>query len=317
MRRTTAVILGLALAANGLAMLAAPARWCADVPGATETGPLGLHFVRDVGVAYLVAGAAIAGCAIDRSLAAAEAAAAFSALHAGIHLWDVVAGREPAGQLAVDLPTVFLPPALAIWIVWGAIVERMTAMLKWFLHRRTAAFERQWAYDAAYAHDLIDADPRALLAFGKAQAISRYRKDAPPAAYCAAGLVAAMAEDCGPCTQLGIDMAERSGVDPAVLNAIVARDFTAMPEEAVLAMRFAEATLHHAPEADELREEIVRQFGRRGLASLAFAMLSGRMYPTLKYALGHGRACAKLTIGGQTRPVTRGVQPHARAVSAA
>ena len=250
-------------------------------------------------------------------MAAAEAAAVFLVLHAAVHLWDVVAGREPASQLPADLPTVFLPPALAIWIVWGTSIERMKAMLKWFLHRQTAAFERQWNYDASYLHDLVDADPQSLLAFGKMQAIARYRKDAPPAAYCAAGLVAAMAEDCGPCTQLGIDMAERSGVDPAVLRAIVARDFTAMPEEAVLAMRFAEATLRHAPEADELREEIVRQFGQRGLVSLAFAMLSGRMYPTLKYALGHGHACAKLTIGGQTQSVSPAAQPLVRTAAAA
>jgi hypothetical protein len=37
----------------------------------------------------------------------------------------------------------------------------------------------------------------------------RARKDLPLAAYCAAGLIAMMAEDCGPCTQLGIDMAQR------------------------------------------------------------------------------------------------------------
>ena len=102
-------------------------------------------------------------------------------------------------------------------------------MLRWFLRRQIAAFERTWNYDASYLRELIDADPRAMLAFGKLQAISRYRKDVPPAAYCAAGIVAVMAEDCGPCTQLGIDMAERGGVDPAVLRAIVTRDFKRCP----------------------------------------------------------------------------------------
>ena len=38
-----------------------------------------------------------------------------------------------------------------------------------------------------------------------------------------------MAEDCGPFTQLGIDMAERAGVEPAVLQSIIARDYAAMP----------------------------------------------------------------------------------------
>ena len=178
-------------------------------------------------------------------------------------------------------------------------------MLRWFLNRQTTAFERTWNYDAGYLHELIDTDPGAMLAFGKLQAISRYRKDVPPAVYCGAGIVAVMAEDCGPCTQLGIDMAERGGVDPAVLRAIVARDYAAMPDEVALAVRFTEATLRRAPEADDLREEVVRKFGKRGLIALAFAMLAARMYPTLKYALGHGHACTRLTIGGQTRPVLR------------
>jgi hypothetical protein len=100
-------------------------------------------------------------------------------------------------------------------------------------------------------------------------------------------------------------MAEHEGVDPAVLRAIVTRDFAAMPDDVALAVRFTEATLRHAPEADDLRDRVVRRFGKQGLITLAFAMLSARMYPTLKYALGHGQTCTRLTIGGEARPVSR------------
>ena len=178
-------------------------------------------------------------------------------------------------------------------------------MMTWFLRRWIAKFERTWNYDAGYLRDVLDADPRALMAFSKTAAIGTYHKDVPPAAYCAAGIVGTMSEDCGPCTQLVIDMAQRKGVDPAILRAIVARDLTAMPFEVALATRFAEASLSHAPEADDLRDEVVRRFGKRGLVSLAFAVTASRLYPTLKYALGHGRACTRLTVGGESRPVLR------------
>ncbi len=178
-------------------------------------------------------------------------------------------------------------------------------MLKWFLRRQISAFERTWNYDASYMRDLVEADPQAMMAFGKVQGLSRYRKGIPLAPYCAAGLTAVMAEDCGPCTQLGIDMAQREGVDPAVLQAVVARNHAAMPDDVSLAVRFTEATLHHAPEADDLREDVLRRWGQRGLTSLAFAMLSARMYPTLKYALGRGQACTRLMIGGEVVPVRR------------
>jgi hypothetical protein len=178
-------------------------------------------------------------------------------------------------------------------------------MISWFLRRWIDKFERTWNYDASYLRDLLDADPRAATAFSKAAALSNYRKDVPPAVYFGAAILGTMSEDCGPCTQLGIDMAQRYGIDPAILRAVVSRDFTAMPFEVALAVRFTEASLSHAPEADDLRDEVVRRFGKRGLVSLAFAMTASRLYPTLKYALGHGKACTRVTVGGESRPVLR------------
>ncbi len=178
-------------------------------------------------------------------------------------------------------------------------------MIKWFLRRWIAKLERTWNYDASYLLDVLNADPRALLAFSKVTGIGTYRKDVPLAPYSAAAIVAVMSENCGPCTQLVIDMAQRGGVDPAILRAVVARDLTAMPFEVALAVRFTEASLRHAPEADDLREEVIRRFGKRGLVSLAFAMTASRLYPTLKYALGNGRACTRVTVGGESRPVLR------------
>jgi hypothetical protein len=75
-------------------------------------------------------------------------------------------------------------------------------MLRWFLRRQIAKFERIWNYDASYMHELIDTDPQAMLAFGKLQAISRYRKDASRTALAAAGIVAVMTEDCAPARSL-------------------------------------------------------------------------------------------------------------------
>jgi hypothetical protein len=180
-------------------------------------------------------------------------------------------------------------------------------MIRWLLRRQVASFGRKWNYDTGYVRDLVDIDPRAAMTFARATAMGRYRKNIPAAAHFAAGIVSVMAEDCGPCTQLAISMAEREGVEPAVLRAIVARDFVAMPAEVALAVRFAELTLRHAPEADDVREEVIRLWGKRGLVSLAFAITAARIYPTVKYALGHGQACSRLTIGGDTRPVLRQV----------
>jgi hypothetical protein len=125
MRGILAWILGLSLAANGAIMLAVPAAWYGAVPGVPATGPFNAHFVRDIGVAYLVAGMALTSFARDRTARpAALAGAAFLGLHALVHLWDAAAGREPAQQLLFDVPLIFVPPVLAIWIPWPQLPIR-------------------------------------------------------------------------------------------------------------------------------------------------------------------------------------------------
>jgi hypothetical protein len=39
--------------------------------------------------------------------------------------------------------------------------------------------------------------------------------------------------------------------------------------------------------------------------SLAFGLTAARLYPTLKYALGHGRACTRVTVAGTPAPLHR------------
>lgn len=122
MRRTLAGALALILTGNGLAMLLAGAWWYGAVPGVTETGPYNPHFVQDIGAAYLVAGAAMALLAARGAawIPAAQAGAAFLALHALIHLKDALGGHHPGGDLIRDAAGVYLLPLLSIWAAWPA-----------------------------------------------------------------------------------------------------------------------------------------------------------------------------------------------------
>ena len=123
MRMLLALILGALLAANGLFMLADPAGWYGLVPGVPMTGPLNVHFVRDIGCAYAVAGFGLAAFGLDaRARGAALAGGAFLSLHALVHLWDWAAGREDLAHLVNDLPAVFAPPAIALWLAWPASI---------------------------------------------------------------------------------------------------------------------------------------------------------------------------------------------------
>jgi hypothetical protein len=171
-------------------------------------------------------------------------------------------------------------------------------MLTWFIRKRLAAFERHYGYDVTYMRELLATDRRAFFALVRLGGMTRYRRDVPVDAYYAAKLTAALAEDCGPCTQLVVAMALEASVAPSTIAAVLAGADDATPADALQGARFTRAVLAHDGAADELRDEIVKRWGPRALVSIAFGIASGRVYPMLKYALGHGHACARVIVDG-------------------
>ena len=109
---------------NGAWMLFAPSHWFYNIPGASDTGPLNEHFVRDYGYTFLLMGGivllALARGTFTRGLHAVLLA--FYAIHAGIHIWDLLAGRVPLHHAMRDFPLVFAPvivlAVLALPFAW-------------------------------------------------------------------------------------------------------------------------------------------------------------------------------------------------------
>jgi alkylhydroperoxidase family enzyme len=178
-------------------------------------------------------------------------------------------------------------------------------MLRWLFRRTVSAFERQWHYDASYLREMIDVSPHAAWRFMSAARLGSYRRDVPIEALAAAGLTAVRSEDCGPCTQLATAMAERQGVRPETLRAILEDDVAAMPDDAALAWRFTKAVLAHDAAADDYRAVILERWGPRAVVTLAFAITTARIYPTVKYAMGHGKACTRVVVGGVAVAIDR------------
>jgi hypothetical protein len=173
-------------------------------------------------------------------------------------------------------------------------------MLKAFLKRRLRAFGASFGYDAGYLVDMVDADAQAGFALAGLSKAAGYKADAPKPAWFAAKIVAAMSEDCGPCTQLAVDMAARAGVAPEDLRAIVAGDVAQMSAEAALGYRFARAVLAGEGDLEALRTEILRRWGRAALGAIALGCVSGRTFPRLRRALGHHDSCHAVEVGGIT-----------------
>lgn len=172
-------------------------------------------------------------------------------------------------------------------------------MLSWFIKRRLESFEKSYDYDVSYLQDMLAQSPTAVIKFFRAASLGEFREGISKDAIYAARLVSIVAEDCGPCTQLGVTMAERDGISPELIRNVIAGRFDALPEPVRATALFTIATMKRSPEADELREQVERHFGRLGLISIAFAITASRMYPTVKYALGYGHECRRVTVDGQ------------------
>lgn len=170
-------------------------------------------------------------------------------------------------------------------------------MLKWFIHRKLAAFEKDFGYDASYMHDLLDTDFGAFRMWARATAIGNYRKDVPLDVYTAVGLVGIITADCGPCAQLGVTMALRQGVPGATIAKILRGNLEEMTEPTRLGVKFGRAVMaRDAIAADEAREELERRYGKRAMVSLGMALCASQLYPTFKWALGYGHACQRLQV---------------------
>lgn len=121
-----ATALGFGSAANGMFMLISPANWHFAVPGVTITGPFNQHFVRDIGLIFmLVAIAMLTGFARPMArIPLWSAGALWLSAHALLHLCEVASGICGTGALARDFSAVTLSAmfaaALVLWAWFDA-----------------------------------------------------------------------------------------------------------------------------------------------------------------------------------------------------
>ena len=121
-----AIAMGLAALANGLVMLAAPQGWYHSVPGVTTTGPFNQHFIRDIGLIFLLVGGSFMTGVVRPHLRIALWAPPTLWLsgHAFFHLWEVAEGISAHSAMARDFPAVTLPALLGIALTFWAWDDR-------------------------------------------------------------------------------------------------------------------------------------------------------------------------------------------------
>jgi AhpD family alkylhydroperoxidase len=170
-------------------------------------------------------------------------------------------------------------------------------MFRWLLTQAIdSGRKRLGDVEMDFAYRLRDVAPWRLIRFSFIKTVEGRRKHAPANLYHAAGLAAAMVEDCGPCVQIHVNLGLKDGVAPEALAALVQGQVERAPADAALGFRFGDAVARGFA-CDDLRDAIVKQWGEHAVIELAFTIATARFYPAVKRGMGYAHACEKIKVG--------------------
>src|SRR5215475_3186316 len=145
-------------------------------------------------------------------------------------------------------------------------------MRKFIARRVLRAFSKRYGYDTSYLEMMLKQSPAAFFKFAPVLKAAAHRESVPAEAAFAAKITGALAEDCGPCTQLTVDMALEAGVAKDQIEAVLCRNAGAMTAEVALAFYFADAVIRHSADDDSCREAVRARWGEKGVIDLAMAL---------------------------------------------
>ncbi|KAF7781026.1 hypothetical protein PRUB_b0105 [Pseudoalteromonas rubra] len=124
-----AVLLGLAALANGVFMLFYPQQWYWSVPGVPDRGFYNQHFIRDIGMLYMLIGGAFSyGAFYTRyRFQIWLFPTLWLSCHTLFHFWEVLVGICGPIFLLIDFAGVTLPALLGLWLCWHVKREQIDA----------------------------------------------------------------------------------------------------------------------------------------------------------------------------------------------
>jgi hypothetical protein len=178
-------------------------------------------------------------------------------------------------------------------------------MRSWIARRMLRATSKRYGYDTSYLEMMLRESPSAFFKFAPVMKAAGHREVVPVDAGFAAKLVGALAEDCGPCTQLCVDMALEAGMPNDQIEAVLRRDPRAMNSDTVLGYWFADAVIRRSADDGEYRDAVRAQWGEKGVIDLTMALQMGRMFPMVKAGLGYTKECRRVIVGGHNVDVVK------------
>lgn len=278
--------------ANGLFMLSDPFGWYQAIETVKFTGPPNQHFIRDIGLAYVVSGLVLAfsGKYPQGRWLAAFTGSLWLGFHGALHIWEVVTGICTTELFWRDAPGVLGPPLL-VWIALAILFARQkvspAGLPDWVF---LGAINRMSPGESAYFHELANAPGHAFEKVKHFMPATQHRSEAAADLFHMARIGATLVEDCGPCALTAAHGALADGVSRDTINAALARR---LPDGALkTAFDFGQLIARQSPEAFSLGDAIESLHGRNVRLELAITAATVRAYPAMKRGMGLSKSCS-------------------------
>lgn len=114
--RLILLLIGVAALLTGATAFLAPMMFYTVTPGLEQMGPFNLHFIKDVGLAFIASGAAMTWGAWRRNRSIAIAGAAWPAMHGLFHVSIQISRGLPSDFVMwFDVLAIIAPAFLALY----------------------------------------------------------------------------------------------------------------------------------------------------------------------------------------------------------
>lgn len=162
-------------------------------------------------------------------------------------------------------------------------------MLKNIALALIARAEKRLGVALDYVRQIAKTDTKLLTRYNRIFGVIDPRKHLPADAYHTARIRAALAADCGTCVQAELNLARKSRLKPALIEAILHGKLT---DPALIAvMQLTDAVVANRCDDPAAREVILAKWEDAGLIELSLAMNGAAMLPGIKRAMGYATAC--------------------------
>lgn len=169
-------------------------------------------------------------------------------------------------------------------------------MLRWLINKRLNTEEKNLGESMDYLRYINEKSPFAMLRFAAIAPFANSRKVLSADAWYAAQLVALQHEDCGPCVQIGVNLARKNGVAASLIKCVLSGNWSTLTPELTAICQFTRDAVADKVASEELREAIIDRYSEQGLIELAYAIASAAIPPTVKRVLGYSRSCSVVEI---------------------